>query len=306
MLPMLISTMLMLMMSLISVAFVTLFERKILGIMQMRIGPNKTFIMGYFQPFSDAIKLYLKEKNLPTHSSKTLFLFCPFISLFIAMNIWMCMPFYKPMIQFNSSFLIFLSILGLGVYPILMSGWASNSNYSLLGSMRALAQTISYEVSLIFILFTNSFMACTIKIQHMSSMQKFFSFYMILISFLLWIISMVAELNRTPFDFAEGESELVSGFNTEYSGGVFAIIFMSEYMMILFFSFFTSNLYISMSPLFTNLFSFSMVMFTIMWLRVTLPRYRYDKLMMLSWKLILPISTTHLIFASMSLTMMKY
>uniref|UniRef100_UPI0030E1932A NADH dehydrogenase subunit 1 n=1 Tax=Ctenothrips transeolineae TaxID=3045420 RepID=UPI0030E1932A len=291
--------------TLVAVAFITLLERKILGYMQIRLGPNKVGFLGILQPLSDAIKLYSKELNWPKLSNLNTFLISPCLSLSLALMIWICLPFLKPFINLKLGMLMFLSILGLGVYPILSAGWSSNSNYSLLGSMRALAQTISYEVSLVFIIMSNMFLISSMSFFQMFKMQKFFLNLMFLINFMLWTISVVAELNRTPFDFAEGESELVSGFNTEYSSGMFAIIFMAEYMMILFFSFFTSMMFLKSN---TSIFSMMMsmtLMFLFIWIRATLPRYRYDKLMNLSWKFILPISTMNLFLTIMMLILFK-
>nr|YP_010615504.1 NADH dehydrogenase subunit 1 [Megalurothrips usitatus]WAT94212.1 NADH dehydrogenase subunit 1 [Megalurothrips usitatus] len=292
--------------SLIAVAFITLLERKVLGYMQIRLGPNKVGPLGVMQPLSDAVKLYTKEMNWPITSNSTLFFVSPSLSLTMSLFIWIIMPYFSQFMTMNFSFLMLLSILGLGVYPILIAGWSSNSNYSLLGSMRALAQTISYEVSLIFIMISNITMIFSMKFLKFNQFQKEFFFMFFLVSFTMWIISVLAELNRTPFDFAEGESELVSGFNTEYSSGVFAIIFMAEYMMILFFSMLTSvtYFYTSKFSMFYLLFSM-MFMFTFIWARATLPRYRYDKLMYLCWKIILPLSTLNLFLSTFLTILMK-
>lgn len=192
--------------------------------------------------------------------------------------------------------ILFLSILGLGVYPILIRGWSSNSNYSLIGSIRALAQTISYEVSLIFIIMSITFISCSINFYNILSIQKYFIFIFFQINMIIWLISILAETNRTPFDFAEGERELVSGFNTEFSSSPFAIIFIAEYIIILFFSIITSIIFIGIS-IFSPLIMVNsiIIIFFFIWTRATLPRYRYDKLMLLCWKRILPISLIILI-----------
>nr|YP_010528105.1 NADH dehydrogenase subunit 1 [Mycterothrips gongshanensis]UXW64207.1 NADH dehydrogenase subunit 1 [Mycterothrips gongshanensis] len=294
-------------MALLAVAFVTLLERKILGYMQIRLGPNKVGTLGILQPLSDAVKLYTKELNWPSISNTMFFFISPCLSLTLALSIWVILPYFSPSISMNYGILMTLSIMGLGVYPILFAGWSSNSNYSLLGGMRALAQTISYEVSLIFILISNIFLSSSMNFKMLTEFQKEFPFVLFIIPFFMWMISMLAELNRTPFDFAEGESELVSGFNTEYSSGVFAIIFMAEYMMILFFSSFTTVLFFKSNNLSPFLLILPMlIMFFTIWARATLPRYRYDKLMYLSWKVVLPLSTFNL-FISIFLTILtKY
>nr|YP_009488485.1 NADH dehydrogenase subunit 1 [Dendrothrips minowai]AWD37108.1 NADH dehydrogenase subunit 1 [Dendrothrips minowai] len=283
-------------MSLISVAFITLLERKILGYMQIRLGPNKVGPKGILQPFSDAVKLYSKEITWPSLVNTLPYFMSPCLSLILSLTIWLSLPYFTNILSMNLTLMLFLSILGLGVYPILISGWSSNSNYSMIGSMRALAQTISYEVSLMFIIMSICLISCSMNLYNICVIQKFFIFAFLQINFLMWLISILAETNRTPFDFSEGESELVSGFNTEYSSSPFAIIFMAEYMMILFFSMLTSIIFLGISifsPL--NMLNCMMLMFFFLWTRVTLPRYRYDKLMLLCWKKILPLSLIILI-----------
>nr|YP_009409438.1 NADH dehydrogenase subunit 1 [Anaphothrips obscurus]ASJ63898.1 NADH dehydrogenase subunit 1 [Anaphothrips obscurus] len=289
---------------LLAVAFITLLERKILGYMQFRLGPNKVGFLGIMQPFSDAIKLYNKEVVFPTMANTFPFFFSPILSLVLAMSIWSSLPFLKSVLALKLSILYFLAILGMGVYPSLIAGWSSNSNFCSLGSIRFLAQTISYEVSLIFIILFNMFISFSLNIFCLSIMQKYFWFFVFFIPCLSWMISVLAELNRTPFDFAEGESELVSGFNTEFSSGSFAIIFMAEYMMILFFSLFTSIIFFcsSIFSFFLILMIFFMLLFFI-WTRATLPRYRYDKLMNFSWKVVLPISIFNLFLSNFMLIM---
>ncbi len=287
----------------ISVAFITLLERKILGYAQIRLGPNKVGFIGLLQPLSDAVKLYTKEINWPSISDFFPFLFSPAIRLTLSLFIWVSLPFYISSFNLTIRILIILSILGLSVYPILVAGWSSNSNYSLIGGMRALAQTISYEVSLIFIIFSNLFICSSLNTYNILNIQNFIWFSIFQISFLLWLISILAELNRTPFDFSEGERELVSGFNTEYRRGRFAIIFISEYLIILFFRVFTSIMYFGspINSIFILIFSLLIIFFFI-WSRATLPRFRYDKLIFLCWKIILPFSII-LIFFSIFLSL---
>lgn len=282
---------------LVAVAFITLLERKILGYIQIRLGPNKARIIGISQPLSDALKLYSKEIVKPFNSNFTSYFFSPSVRLILSLIIWFSLPIFKPILLIKIGLLIFFSILGLGVYPILIAGWSSNSNFSLIGGIRALAQTISYEVSLIFIILRNIILNNSINFFKLIEVQKIFVYIFFIFNFLLWIISCTAELNRTPFDFAEGESELVSGFNTEYRRGTFAIIFIAEYIIILFFRRFSTiiffGFYISELKYFITVILF---IFFFVWMRATLPRYRYDLLINFSWKIVLPSSTLNLFF----------
>nr|AXS65720.1 NADH dehydrogenase subunit 1 [Cerambycidae sp. 7 KM-2017] len=282
---------------LVGVAFLTLLERKILGYIQIRKGPNKVGFYGLLQPFSDAIKLFSKEQIYPYMSNFNLYYISPILNLMLSLILWLCIPFFSVYLNFSFSVLFFLSISSLSVYTIMLAGWSSNSSYSLLGSLRSVAQTISYEVSLILILLSFLFMILSLSIMDLMKYQKYiwFFFLMLPLSF-MWVISSLAETNRTPFDFAEGESELVSGFNVEYSSGGFAMIFMAEYASILLMSFICSMLFLG-GDLFSVLFYFKigfMVFFWI-WVRGTLPRFRYDKLMYLAWKGFLPVSLNYML-----------
>uniref|UniRef100_A0AAU7NK01 NADH-ubiquinone oxidoreductase chain 1 n=1 Tax=Solus parvifenestratus TaxID=1108703 RepID=A0AAU7NK01_9NEOP len=282
---------------LIGVAFLTLLERKVLGYIQIRKGPNKLGLMGLLQPFSDAIKLFSKEQTYPNYSNYFCYYFSPVISFLMSLFIWMLIPYYFNMISFNLGVLFFLCVISLGVYTVMIAGWASNSNYSLLGGLRAVAQTISYEVSLALIFMSGLIMIMDFNFLMFSSYQKliWLIFLMLPLS-LCWVSSMMAETNRTPFDFAEGESELVSGFNVEYSSGGFALIFLAEYSSILFMSFLFVVLYVGGYDL-NLLFYLKMVFisFLFIWIRGTLPRYRYDKLMYLAWMGYLPVSLNFLL-----------
>lgn len=226
------------------------------------------------------------------------FYLSPCVRLTLALFIWICIPYYKRILTFKIGILIFLAILGIGVYPILIAGWSSNSNYSLIGGIRSLAQTISYEVSLVFIMIRNLFICSSLNIYSIIFTQKFVWFAIFQISLFLWLISILAELNRTPFDFAEGERELVSGFNTEYRRGRFAIIFIAEYIIIIFFRAFTSILFFG-TPIYSPILIITtiLIIFFFIWTRATLPRYRYDKLIYLSWKIILPLSIINIFFS---------
>uniref|UniRef100_UPI0030FED124 NADH dehydrogenase subunit 1 n=1 Tax=Dicerapanorpa minshana TaxID=3135611 RepID=UPI0030FED124 len=283
---------------LVGVAFLTLLERKVLGYIQIRKGPNKVGFMGIPQPFCDAIKLFSKEQTYPVLSNYMSYYFSPIFSLFLSLMVWLIMPYFTNLYTFNLGLLFFLCCTSLGVYTVMIAGWSSNSNYALLGGLRAVAQTISYEVSLALILLSFVFLIGNYNLYFFYSYQNYIWF--ILITFplaLSWFASCLAETNRTPFDFAEGESELVSGFNVEYSSGGFALIFLAEYASILFMSMLFSVIFLGcdlMSFMFYIKLTFLSFMF--IWVRGTLPRFRYDKLMYLAWKSFLPLALNYLIF----------
>nr|YP_010554632.1 NADH dehydrogenase subunit 1 [Hydromanicus huapingensis]UYO79252.1 NADH dehydrogenase subunit 1 [Hydromanicus huapingensis] len=283
---------------LVGVAFLTLLERKVLGYIQFRKGPNKLGINGIIQPFSDAIKLFSKEYYLPLKSNFLFFLFCPIFSLGLSLMVWLLMPYLEGLGFLSLGFLMFLCFLSLGVYMIMMAGWSSNSNYALLGSLRAIVQTISYEVSLIFLFLCVILLIMDFNLVNLISYQKNIMFFFLMMPIALSIFSsMLAECNRTPFDFSEGESELVSGFNIEYGGSEFALIFLAEYSMILFMSLIYVLFFLSFKSLGVVFFlKVVMVGFGFIWVRGTLPRFRYDKLMYLTWKIYLPFSLNYFLF----------
>nr|AMJ17226.1 NADH dehydrogenase subunit 1 [Acraea epaea] len=283
---------------LISVAFLTLLERKVLGYIQIRKGPNKISILGILQPFSDAIKLFTKEQIFLNYSNYFIYYFSPIMNFILALIIWLVMPYFMNFITFNMGVFYFLCCLSVGVYAILMSGWSSNSNYSLLGSLRSVAQTISYEVSLSLIFMSSIIMVMNLNFMIFMEYQNIIWFFFLMMPLsLMFFSSMLAETNRTPFDFAEGESELVSGFNVEYSSGGFALIFLSEYSSILFMSLVFVIIYCGGYEL--DIFFYMKMLFIsflFIWVRGTLCRYRYDKLMYLCWKGYLPLSLNYIIF----------
>nr|QKY63780.1 NADH dehydrogenase subunit 1 [Triatoma barberi] len=285
---------------LVAVAFTTLMERSVLGYIQQRKGPNSVGYMGMLQPFSDGIKLFFSEQTYPYFSNFVIYYFSPVFMLMLSFSLWILFPYLINVYNFNFGVLFFLCCMGMGVYGVLLSGWSSNSNYALLGGIRSVAQTISYEVSMALTLICMLIFIFSYNFMDFMKYQEyvwfvFFSFPL----FFCWFASCLAETNRSPFDFAEGESELVSGFNVEYSSGGFAFIFLSEYMNIIFMSllccimFFGCDLY---SILFFLKLTF--MVFAFIWVRGTLPRYRYDKLMYLTWKMFLPLSLNYLIFFS--------
>ena len=283
---------------LVGVAFVTLLERKVLGYIQIRKGPNKVGYIGLLQPISDAVKLFTKEQTSPIISNFLAYYLSPVFSLFISLLVWIVIPYETGLIRFNIRILFFFCCLRLNVYRTMVAGWASNCKYSLLGRLRAVAQTISYEVRLALILLSFIILVGGVSLELFIKFQTEWYFIMISLPLrLIWFRSCLAETHRTPFDFAEGESELVSGFNTEYRRGGFALIFIAEYARILFIRvlftiiFLGGNFYRSVFYLKCVIIAFAFI-----WVRGTLPRLRYDKLIYLAWKRFLPVSLNYLFF----------
>nr|WHM51796.1 NADH dehydrogenase subunit 1 [Anacanthotermes sp.]WHM51809.1 NADH dehydrogenase subunit 1 [Anacanthotermes sp.] len=282
----------------VGVAFLTLLERKVLGYIHIRKGPNSVGFVGVLQPFSDAIKLFTSEQYFPLVSNYLSYYFSPVFSLFLSLLVWLLIPYFSGYISFELGLLFFLCCTSLGVYTLMIAGWSSNSNYSLLGGLRAVAQSISYEVSLSLILLFFVFLVCSYDLLSFYYFQVYLwlIFFCFPLSF-IWFVSCLAETNRSPFDFAEGESELVSGFNVEYGSGGFALIFLAEYASILFMSLLFCILFLGCdlgSPLFY--FKVSFLSFVFIWVRGTIPRFRYDKLMYLAWSSFLPVSLNYLLF----------
>nr|YP_009544250.1 NADH dehydrogenase subunit 1 [Roisinitermes ebogoensis]AYO45658.1 NADH dehydrogenase subunit 1 [Roisinitermes ebogoensis]URX52863.1 NADH dehydrogenase subunit 1 [Roisinitermes ebogoensis] len=283
---------------LVGVAFLVLLERKVLGYVHIRKGPNSVGLIGLFQPFSDAISLFTSEQYFPLVSNYLCYYFSPVFGLFLSMLVWILVPYFSGFVSFELGLLFFLCCTSLGVYTVMVAGWSSNSNYSLLGGLRSVAQTISYEVSLALILLSFVFLVCGYNLVDF----YYFQVYLWLVFFtlplsLVWFVSCLAETNRTPFDFAEGESELVSGFNIEYGAGGFALIFLAEYASILFMSLLFCVIFLG-CDLDSLLFyvKLTLVSFLFIWVRGTMPRFRYDKLMYLAWSGFLPLSLNYLLF----------
>nr|YP_009169464.1 NADH dehydrogenase subunit 1 [Obscurella hidalgoi]AKL90682.1 NADH dehydrogenase subunit 1 [Obscurella hidalgoi] len=286
---------------LLAVAFFTLLERKGLSYIQMRKGPNKAYFMGLPQPLADAAKLLVKEISKPKMTNQLPYFMAPVFSFTLALFLWELYPNLCLVTTFKLGILFFLCTSSLNVYGTLVAGWSSNSKYALLGALRAIAQTISYEVSLALIMLLPLFLAASFDFFEINSAQKlvWFMFLMAPIAF-IWFTTCLAETNRAPFDFAEGESELVSGFNIEYAAGGFALIFLAEYANILVMSLFTSILFGGGPFIFVLESDFFFLMktlffaFVFIWVRGSYPRFRYDLLMNLAWKSFLPVSLSFL------------
>nr|YP_010128473.1 NADH dehydrogenase subunit 1 [Aleyrodes shizuokensis]QPO06183.1 NADH dehydrogenase subunit 1 [Aleyrodes shizuokensis] len=274
----------------LSIAFFTLMERKLISYMQNRKGPNKVTMMGMLQPISDAIKLMSKELNLNMKSNFTMYMISPLMNIMCSMIMWMSFPFMFNFSFMKMSLLFLISCSSFNTITIMIMSWSSNSNYAFIGMMRTIAQLISYEINFMMIIIVMINLNEEININMMTKMQKYLPTLIFLPTlFTMWMLTILAETNRTPFDFSEGESELISGFNIEFSSNMFMLLFLAEYASILIMSFLTTNLFINFSP-HTIPFMTTYLMMTSMfiWTRSTYPRFRYDKLMKLNWTQMLP------------------
>jgi NADH-quinone oxidoreductase subunit H len=295
-----------------AVAYLTFAERKIIGYIQVRVGPNRVGPKGWLQPIADAIKLLTKEIIIPTGSNKTLFLMAPILSIMPALAAWAVIPFDPNLVlaNVNAGLLYVMAITSMGVYGVIIAGWASNSKYAFLGAMRSAAQIVSYEIAMGFALVGVLMMAHSLNLVDIVNKQASgwglvsWNFIPLFPMFLVYLISGVAETNRAPFDVAEGESEIVAGFHVEYSGMAFAVFFLAEYANMILVSTMTALMFLGgwLSPIpgipdgFPWLLAkVAFVLFLFLWFRATFPRYRYDQIMRLGWKVFIPVTLVWLI-----------
>ncbi len=289
----------------ISVAYLTLAERKVIGAMQVRVGPNRVGWKGLGQPFADMFKLMTKEVIIPTNSSRFLFLTAPILSLAPALAAWAVVPFDDGLVlaDLNAGLLYILAMTSIGVYGVIIAGWASNSKYAFLGAMRSAAQIVAYEIAMGFALIGVLMVAGSLNLGDIVRAQSggFFSWFLIplLPLAVVYFISGVAETNRAPFDVAEGESEIVAGFHVDYSGMAFAVFFLAEYANMIMIAALTAIMFLGgwLSPIdgFGDgihwfLIKTAFCLFLFLWFRATFPRYRYDQIMRLGWKIFIPVT----------------
>jgi len=304
------------------VAYLTLAERKVIGYMQVRIGPNRVGYWGLLQPFADVLKLLVKEVIVPSGANKFLFLLAPVLAIMPALAAWAVVPFSPELVlaKVDAGLLYVMAITSMGVYGVIVAGWASNSKYAFLGCLRSAAQIVSYEIAMGFALVGVLMAASSLNISDIVRGQSggFWHWYMLplLPLFVVYLVSGIAETNRHPFDVAEGESEIVAGFHVEYSGVTFAVFFLAEYMNMILISTLASTMFLGgwLAPLpilneigiaglhplgdgFLWLFvKICAMLFIFLWIRATFPRYRYDQIMRLGWKIFIPVTLVWIAF----------
>ncbi len=299
---------------LIGVAYLTWAERKVLGAMQLRKGPNVVGPFGLLQPFADALKMLMKETIIPTGANRALFIFAPMLTFILAMIAWAVIPVNDgwAIADINVGILYLFAISSLGVYGIIIAGWASNSKYAFLGALRSAAQMVSYEVSMGFVIVTVLLCVGSLRLNDIVTAQQTVWFAIPLLPmFVIFFISTLAETNRSPFDLPEGESELVAGFFVEYSSMSFALFFLGEYANMILMSALTTILFLGgwLPPIAIEPFTWvpgpiwfvlkiCLCLFVFLWVRATFPRYRYDQLMRLGWKVFLPLSLGWLVLTA--------
>jgi len=300
----------------LTVAYLTLAERKVIGYMQVRIGPNRVGYFGLLQPLADGLKLLMKEIIVPSGSNRFLFVSAPILALMPALAAWAVVPFDDGMVlaDVNAGLLYILAMTSLGVYGIIIAGWASNSKYAFLGSLRSAAQIVSYEIpmgfGLVCVLMVSQSMNLGDIVLGQSGSAGLLGWYFIPLFpiFVVYFISGVAETNRAPFDMAEGESEIVAGFHVEYSGMAFALFFLAEYANMILIAILTAIMFLGgwlppfdiapfnlLPGIFWLLAKTSFMLFLFLWFRATFPRYRYDQLMRLGWKVFIPVTLVWLV-----------
>ncbi|MBK7471762.1 MAG: NADH-quinone oxidoreductase subunit NuoH [Betaproteobacteria bacterium] len=306
----------------IAVAMLTYWERKVIGWMQVRIGPNRVGPLGLLQPFADVLKLLLKELIVPTASNKYLFVIAPILSIAPAVAAWAVIPFFEggAVADINAGLLYIMAMSSVGVYGVIIAGWASNSKYAFLGCLRSAAQIVSYEIAMGFalvgvLMVAGSLNLSTIVTNQAGGVAQWYMWPLFPLM-IVYLIAGVAETNRHPFDVAEGESEIVAGFHVEYSGSMFAIFFLAEYMNMIMISALASTMFLGgwLAPLpilnelqvfgahpfgdgffwlFAKIF---VILFFFLWIRATFPRYRYDQVMRLGWKIFIPLTLVWIVF----------
>ena len=302
------------------VAYLTLAERKVIGFMQLRLGPNRVGPQGLLQPFADVLKLLFKEVIIPSGASKFLFIIAPMLSLMPALAAWAVMPFADKMVLSNidAGLLYVLAITSMGVYGVIVAGWASNSKYALLGAMRSAAQIVAYEIAMGFALVCVLMMSGSLNLSAIVDAQRTqfgvlgWNLIPLFPMFVVYSISAVAETNRAPFDVAEGESEIVAGFHVEYSGTAFAVFFLAEYANMILVSALAVLMFLGgwLSPVAGIPDGFiwfaaktAFLLFCFLWIRATFPRYRYDQIMRLGWKVFIPLTIVWLLLIGVLMRM---
>jgi len=300
----------------LTVAYLTYAERRVIGLMQRRVGPNVVGPFGLLQPIADAIKLLFKEVIVPTQSSKLVFLLAPMITFILSLLGWAVMPFDKGLVlaDINVGVLYLMAVSSLGVYGVIIAGWASNSKYAFLGAIRSSAQMISYEVSMGLVIVTVLLITGTLNlteiVERMQNLPWWLELLMLPMT-VVFFISILAETNRHPFDLPEAEAELVAGYHVEYSSMTFALFFLGEYANMILVSATCTTLFLGgyyppfniealkfIPGIVWFLFKIASLLFVFLWIRATLPRYRYDQLMRLGWKFFLPLSLSWIVLIS--------
>jgi NADH-quinone oxidoreductase subunit H len=302
------------------VAYLTLAERKVIGYIQLRIGPNRVGPKGLLQPFADVLKLLTKEIVIPTKANKFLFVVAPMLSLMPALAAWAVMPFTDGLVLSNidAGLLYIMAITSMGVYGVIVAGWASNSKYALLGAMRSGAQIVAYEIAMGFALVCVLMMSGSLNLTQIVETQRTgygllgWNLIPLLPMFVVYFISGVAETNRAPFDVAEGESEIVAGFHVEYSGTAFAVFFLAEYANMILIAGLAAIMFLGgwLSPIPGIADGFiwlavkvALMLFLFLWFRATFPRYRYDQIMRLGWKVFIPVTIVWLVLVGVLMRM---